>query len=247
MSGPELLAAIAIAFLAASCQSLTAFGFALVMVPLLSLIWDVKSAVVTSTLLGTIILLPLLLEVRSHVRLGMAARLLLGSLVGIPLGVIVLDRIDPDALKLLVGAVVIIASVLMYFAPQVRWPEAGGTTAVIVGAVSGLLRAATSMSGPPSVLYILGTEREIETFRGTLLAFFLPASVITVVGLAAAGRVTPDVLRTSAIGLPAVAAGFFVGGWVRSWMPDRVFRTVVLAVLVVTSVAVIVSASGSLM
>lgn len=246
MGGPALAGAIAIAVLAASCQSLTGFGFALVMVPLLSLIWDVKPAVVTSTVLGTIILLPLFLEVRSHVRLGVAGRLLLGSLLGIPLGVVVLDQIDPEVLKLLVGAVVIMASLLLYVAPQVRWPEAGGATAVIVGALSGMLRAATSMGGPPSVLYILGREREMETFRGTLLAFFLPASVIAVVGLAAAGRVTPEVLRTSAIGLPAVAAGFFVGGWVRSWMPDRVFRTVVLAVLIATSLAVIVSASRSM-
>jgi uncharacterized membrane protein YfcA len=216
------------------------------MVPLLSLIWDVKSAVVASTLLGTIILVPLFLEVRRHVRLGMAGRLLLGSLLGIPLGVVVLDLIDPQALKVLVGAVVIMASLLLYVAPQVRWPQAGGTVAVMVGALSGMLRASTSMGGPPSVLYLLGIERDLEAFRGTLLAFFLPASLITVVALAAAGRVTPEVLRTSAVGLPAVAAGFFLGGWVRSWMPERVFRTVVLGVLIVTSVAVIVSASGSL-
>jgi uncharacterized membrane protein YfcA len=102
------------------------------------------------------------------------------------------------------------------------------------------------MGGPPSVLYVLGVERGVESFRGTLLAFFLPASVITVVALAAAGRVTPEVLRTSAVGLPAVVVGLFLGGWVRSWMPERVFRTVVLGVLIATSVAVIVSASGSM-
>jgi uncharacterized membrane protein YfcA len=246
LSGPVLAGAIAITVLAASCQSLTGFGFALVMVPLLSLIWDVKSAVVMSTTLGTIMLVPLLLEVRRHVSVGIAGRLLLGSLVGIPLGVVVLDRIDPEALKVLVGAVVIIASLLLYFAPQVRWPDAGGSTAVVVGAISGMLRGSTSMGGPPSVIYLLGVERHMETFRGTLLAFFLPASVITVVVLAAAGKVTPEILRTSAIGLPALVAGLFLGGWVRSWMPESVFRAVVLGVLIATSIAVIVSASGSM-
>ena len=50
----------------------------------------------------------------------------------------------------------------------------------------------------------------------------------------------------SAIALPALLAGLILGGWVRSWMPESVFRTVVLGVLIATSIAVIVSASGSM-
>ncbi|NIM31719.1 MAG: sulfite exporter TauE/SafE family protein, partial [Pseudomonas stutzeri] len=45
----------------------TGFGFALVMVPLLSLVWDVKLAVVTTTLLGTAALVPLAIEARQHI------------------------------------------------------------------------------------------------------------------------------------------------------------------------------------
>jgi len=236
-----------IALLAATCQSLTAFGFALVMVPLLSLAWEVKPAVVTSTLLGTVILLPLTLEARHHVSSGRAARLLAGSLVGIPAGVVLLDRIDPEALKILVGAVVIAASLLVYFVPQVRWPEARGATPLTVGMITGVLRASTSMGGPPAVFYLLGTERRMEAFRATLLAFSLPMSLLTILGLAVAGQVTGEVVRASAIALPAVAVGLILGRWMRPWIAEEVFRTVVLAVLIATSVAVIISAAGELM
>ena len=247
MSNLVLTGAIVIALVAATCQSLTAFGFALVMVPLLSLAWEVKPAVVTSTLLGTVILLPLTLEVREHVRPARAARLLAGSLLGIPAGVVLLDRIDPEALKVLVGAVVIVASLLLYTLPQVSWPEARGATSLVVGMISGMLRASTSMGGPPAVLYLLSTEREMEGFRATLLAFSLPASVVTVVALAVAGQVTGEIVRASAIALPAVAVGLILGRWMRAWIDEEVFRTVVLAVLILTSVAIIVSASGRLM
>jgi uncharacterized membrane protein YfcA len=243
LSGAALVAAIVITCGAALCQSLTAFGFALVMVPLLSLAWDVKSAVVTSTVLGTIALLPLLFEVRRHVRLGAAAALATGSLAGIPAGLFILDWIDPEALKILVGVTVIAASVLFYQVREVRATRAGVLPAVAAGAVSGVLRASTSMGGPPAVLYLLSVERDKETFRGTLLAFFLPTSLVTIVGLAAVGRVTPDVLRTSVIALPALVVGMVVGAWLRYRVREELFRLLVLLFLILTSISVIISAA----
>lgn len=243
MTDAALVAAIFIACGAALCQSLTGFGFALVMVPLLSLAWDVKSAVVTSTVLGTVSLLPLLFEARRHVRLAAVAALVAGSLAGIPAGILLLDWIDPEALKILVGLTVIAASVLVYQVREVRTTRAGVMPAVAAGVVSGVLRASTSMGGPPAVLYLLGVEKDVEAFRGTILAFFLPMSLVTIVGLAAVGRVTPDVLRTSAIALPALVVGLVIGAWLRYRVREELFRLLVLMLLILTSVGVIISAS----
>jgi uncharacterized membrane protein YfcA len=247
LTDAALAAAIAITLGAAVCQSLTGFGFALVMVPLLTLAWDVKSAVVTSTVLGTTALLPLLFEARRHVRLATVAALLTGSLLGIPGGILLLDWIDPEALKILVGVTVIAASLLVYRVREVRSMRAGVAPAVAVGAVSGVLRASTSMGGPPAVLYLLGAERNLEVFRGTLLAFFFPMSLITIVGLAAVGRITPDVVRTSAIALPAMVVGLVVGAWLRYRVREEAFRLLVLLILILTSVGVIVSALRGLL
>jgi len=86
----------------------------------------------------------------------------------------------------------------------------------------------------------------MEEFRSTLLAFFLPSSLLTVIGLAVVGRVTPEVLATSGVALPALAVGLLAGAWLRFRVQQEVFRTVVLAVLVFTSIGVIISASGGL-
>jgi uncharacterized membrane protein YfcA len=244
LTGYVIAGAVGIAFLAAGTQSLTGFGFALVMVPLLSLIWDVKLAVVTSTLLSTAATVPLTVEVRRRIRPWKVVPLLLGSLLGIPAGIVILDRIDPEALKILVAAVVIAASLIVYFAPRVKLGGSGVGTPLLAGVLSGILRTSTSMGGPPAVLYMLSREREIEEFRSTLLAFFLPSSLLAVAGLAIAGRVTPEVLGTSAVALPPLAVGLLVGAWLRLRVQQEVFRTVVLAVLVSTSIGVIISASA---
>jgi len=246
LTGAALAAAIVITCGAALCQSLTGFGFALVMVPLLSLAWDVKSAVVTSTVLGTVILLPLLFEARRHVRLATAAALVAGSLAGVPAGILLLDWIDPEALEILVGVTVVVASVLVYRVREVSTTRAGVIPAVAAGAVSGILGGSTSMSGPPAVLYLLGSEKDMEAFRGTILAFFLPMSLVTIAGLAAVGRVTPDVVRTSVIALPALVVGLVIGAWLRYRVREELFRLLVLVFLILTSIGVIVSASLAL-
>jgi hypothetical protein len=99
------------------------------------------------------------------------------------------------------------------------------------------------MSGPPAVLYLLGTEKDVEVFRGTILAFFLPMGLVTIAGLAIVGRVTPDVVRTSAIALPALVIGLVVGAWLRYRVREELFRLLVLLFLILTSVGVIISAS----
>jgi uncharacterized membrane protein YfcA len=244
LSAEIIAAAVAIAFLAAACQSLTAFGFALVMVPLLSLAWEVKPAVVTSTVLGTLILLPLLYEVRGHIRPRRVVPLFLGSLVGIPLGIVVLERIDATAL--MVALVVIVAALLVYLSPEVPFKRSVPPLSFLVGGLSGALRAATSMGGPPVVLYTLTFEREVERFRATLLAFFLPASLVTIAGLAIAGRIDGDVLLATAVGLPAAVLGSMAGQWARTRVSEAIFRLVVLGVLFASSGAVLASAASDL-
>ena len=240
------MAAAAIVFLAAACQSLTAFGFALVAVPLLSLAWEVKPAVVTSTVLGTLILLPLLYEVRGRVSIGRVVPFYLGSLVGVPLGLLVLERIDAVALEVVVASVVIVAGLLIYFSPDLHLKRPLVPLSLLVGGLSGALRAATSMGGLPVALYVLTFEHEVERFRATLLAAFLPTSLLTVVGLTIAGRINGDVLLVAVVALPAVALGSLSGRWARGHVSEDLFRLVVLGVLFASSGAVLTSAAGAL-
>ena len=246
MTEAELAGVIGIAFLAAGCQSLTGFGSALVAVPLLSLYLDAKLAVVISTLLSTIVSAPLLLEVRRQVRLAKVAPLAIGSVVGVPIGILILREVDAGVLKLLVAAVVILASVLLFLAPQFTFGGRNVLSSLVTGALSGLLRASTSMAGPPVVLYTLSHEKEIEEFRSTVLAMFLATSVLAVPGFIFVDLISRDALKATAVALPGMALGLLVGTRLRWRVQPERFRTLVLAVLVITGIGVIVSASGVL-
>jgi uncharacterized protein len=237
-----LVVGIAIAFLAAACYAVTGFGFALVMTPLLAVTWDVKSAVATSVVLSTVALLPLLIEVRAHVPLARAFVLVVGSFVGIPLGVGILQALNADALQVLVASTVIVAALWLYFRPAVEGARDSGTRQLATGFVSGVVGGSTSMGGPPIVLYLLGREHEVQAFRATLLAFFLPGSILQIVLFAGVGRITGDVLLLVGAALPAIVAGLLAGTWLRRHVRPERFSAVVVAVLVVTSGGVLISA-----
>ncbi|MEX0800321.1 MAG: sulfite exporter TauE/SafE family protein [Dehalococcoidia bacterium] len=244
MPADILAAAVAIAFLAALCMSVTGFGFALTMAPLLTLAWDVKQAVAATVVLSLMTVLPNLLQVREHVVPGRVFVMLAGYLLGLPLGVLLLERLGSDSLKIFVASTVLVASVIAYASPALHIGRNANFWGVTAGVASGALGPSTSMNGPPVVLYLLGLDSHVERFRGTILAYFFPAGVLTVTALAIAGRITGDTLLVAAVAIPALVAGTVAGSWLRKRLDPNRFRTLVLAVLIVSSAAVLLSAIG---
>ena len=139
---------------------------------------------------------------------------------------------------------VILASALLFLAPRLTFGGRNTLSSLVTGALSGLLRASTSMAGPPVVLYTLSHEQEIEEFRSTVLALFLVTGVLTVPGFIVADLISRDALVATAVAIPGMAVGLLVGSRLRLRVQPKLFRTLVLAVLVITSIGVIVSASG---
>jgi len=229
-----LIAAIAIAFAAAACQSVTGFGFALVMTPLLAVAWDVKPAVATTQLLSLLVNVFVLAQVREHVSYERLPALYFGFLLGVVPGLLFLDRVDGDVLQITLGVVVILATAVLYFQPSIGGGSDSLRLRIGVGAVSGASGAATSMGGPPVVLYLLGRET-VSRFRATLLAYFFPSSIITLLAFVAVGRITDDVLVVGAASAPAIIAGVYAGAWLRHVIDAGVFRRLVVALLVVMS------------
>jgi len=226
---------ILVALLASVVQSVTAFGFALVAVPCLVLVLDVRDTVVVVTLmaLGSEVLLAF--RVWDDVRWPTVGTLLVGSWVGMPLGLLVLLQVPEDELRLLVGlAVVVMAGAL---AAGLRITARGRKTELAVGALSGVLQTSTSMSGPPVVSYLVGRGDERDEFRGVMALYLLAGSVTAAAIFAIAGVISVDALLLSLIGLPAVYAGSLVGSWLVRRIDPELFRRIVIALLMATALS----------
>ncbi len=242
MSVELVIFAVVVAFTAATVQSVTGFGFSLTLVPLLAVAWEPKAAVPVSLLLALATNIALLTQVRGQVTVRRLPGLYLGLLIGVPLGVLFLERVDADTLQIAVGAVVFAATVLLYLQPSIDAGHDPFALRLGAGMMGGALGSATSMNGPPVVLYLLGREPEIDRYRATLLAYFLPSGVLAVAALVIVGRVDADVLIVAGAALPAVLAGILMGGWLRTHLNQERFRRAVVGVLITTSISVTVLA-----
>ncbi len=88
--------------------AMTGFGFNLVLVPLLSLIYDPKATVVLALTVGLAVKAPLFLKLHKLVQPRVIAPLTLASFVGSIGGSRLILYADPSLLRVIIGATVLL-------------------------------------------------------------------------------------------------------------------------------------------
>lgn len=244
MELPVIAFVIVVVLVAATAQTLVGFGFALVAVPFFVVTLDVKDAIVVTTLLGMVNSGMLGWQSRSHVPWPTVLWMLIGSLVGMPIGLAVLILAPEDALRIAVGvSTIVMAGVL---ASGVEFGSASISSELGVGLVSGILNTSTSMNGPPVVLYLQSLHQPPRAFRAALAVFFLTVSAMSLVAFFVTGVVTAYAVGLAALALPAVAAGSVAGHALFGRTKPALFRRLVFALLILAACSAIVSAVARL-
>jgi hypothetical protein len=78
--------------------------------------------------------------------------------------------------------------------------------------ISGASRVGDEHGCTAGLLYLRGRKLDIHRFRGTLLSFFLSASIVTLALFTFIWRVCSDVLTVGAADVPAIVAGVIILG-----------------------------------
>ena len=221
-------------------QAFTGFGFALVAAPLLFFLIEPKSAIVMIVCLGTVLVLAMTFFYRKHLDLKRVLFLSLGSIIGVIPGAYLLSIMRPTAIKLVVASVIIILSIFLianrfpYLRPFVFWH-------IIIGFCSGLLMAATSMGGPPTVVFLLSQKINKKEFLGTVSASAIILIFFTLFTYGSMGMITEHILKTTAISLPALGVGVLLGTVFVRKIDNRIFRYIAVAVVLVSAIMTIVT------
>ncbi|MFC5929406.1 sulfite exporter TauE/SafE family protein [Cryobacterium melibiosiphilum] len=223
MTGLEI-AIIAVAIVAASAlQASIGFGMGMLAAPVIGLI--------DPTLLpGTVIMLAVLLTAavalkeRSHLDLRGAGWALVGRIPGSLIGAWLVFVLPASGLAWAV-AVVVLGGVVMALS---GWaPVPNRVSLITAGAASGVMGTATSIGGAPMAL--IWQRSRGPQLRGTMSAFFLVGSSISLIALAALGTVTPATLQLAAWMVPAVLVGYVLSRFVNRFLNHRRLRMTALA------------------
>ncbi|WP_182526785.1 sulfite exporter TauE/SafE family protein [Nocardioides dongkuii] len=233
-----LVAAAMVCCLAAATQAVTGFGFALMAVPPLAALTDAVQAVVIATVVGLALTSVSSVRERKHVVTAPASRMVVGGLVGMPLGLVMLTQFDESVLTLLIAGVVIALVLLLAF--RVRLP-AGAGAQWGSGLASGALLTSTGANGPPLVLTLQSMQLPPARSRGTLQTVFWCQELVAVAALVALGEVDAGVVALAAAGAAVCPLGWRLGDLLFVRISPSRFRGVVLACLTASATVSIVS------
>ena len=240
-SAPELLAlAFAIALAAGVVRGITGFGGALVMTPPLALLFGPAVAVPVALLLESVVAAPMLVQTRRDMRWRVILPILATACATVPLGAYVLVSADPDTLRRAIAAIVIAFSLLLLRG----WRYQGRqrvSTSIGLGALSGAMAGATSIGGPPVILYLLSGPDRVETTRANLTLFVAVVSLAGILALWVAGVMTPDAALAGLLLAPGYYGGLIAGGHLFPRFSDTRFRQFTLLLLIVVSAGILIA------
>jgi uncharacterized membrane protein YfcA len=205
LSGAILAVAVA-----SFVRGLTGFGFAIVAMPLLALVYPPVIAVPVATLLQIPSGLPTVLRDWDDTNFRAATIAWIGGMPALLPGVFLLGVLSADVMRLIVGGVVIFSTVALALGPNLgRDPKS--YELVGAGALSGLMQGAVAMSGPPIILLILSSSWNAARCRATLSCIFLLLGTASLVFGSIHGIVNKESVLIAAITVPGLLMGQAIG------------------------------------
>ncbi len=208
----SLLFVLSVVFLATLVRSTVGFGEALIAVPLLALFIPMQVAAPLAVLLSISIAALVVVQDWRQIHLRSASGLLLATVFGIPLGLLVLTSTHQQWMKAGLGVFIILFAAYSLLSPDtLRLNTDNRPLLLLAGLFAGVLGGAYGMNGPPLVIYGSLRRWSPQQFRATLHAYFLPASILGMVGYWRTGLWTRTVTREFLFFVPVMLPAVLLG------------------------------------
>jgi uncharacterized membrane protein YfcA len=165
---------------------------------------------------------------------------LIGAAIGVPVGVAILTRANPDQVRIGVGIFLVVYSLYALFRPAMRPMTAGGGVADAgVGFLNGVLAGITGLAGILVTIWcgLRGWPKDQQRtiFQPVAVAIF----VMSAAWLGAKGAMAADTVRLFLFGLPALLAGTWLGMKLYGRLNETMFRRIVLLLLLMSGAALV--------
>jgi len=230
-------------FGAALLYAISGFGFAVLAAPLFLLFLDPARAIQLVIIISTAVSIAVLRGLLQAIAPWLLLRLALGSLVGLPLGLVAFRYADPILVRAAAGAMIFGFAILMAVSRRQSDPPGKGNhwTAfamnpgldLAAGAISGFASALVGQPGPPVLIYLLLAGAAPRTVRATLLAFFALSYGVTLASHAATIGITASTWLAAGILIPFAFLGGLAGRPIGDRLGADTFALLAIALLAV--------------
>lgn len=233
--------------LAAFCQNLTGFAFALIFVGAagaLSLM-PIQDAANIASVLSVV---NALIYLRSHPfepRWELLRPMLASGVAGVVLGLGLLAWLSGHTLhglRVLLGVSIIACAVLLLARSQPRATVSDPRLLWGIGLVSGVLGGLFSTAGPPIVYHLYRQPLAPSLVRQCLVAMFLACALVRLALVLATGQMAAHALWASALALPVVTAVTWLQVRHPPRLPVALVRWIVCTLLLAAGISLLAPA-----
>ncbi|HEX5539785.1 MAG TPA: sulfite exporter TauE/SafE family protein [Methylophilaceae bacterium] len=211
------------------------FGSVLFMLPVLNVFLPPSTSIGVMMWVDLFSNVQLLPDARRDSSIATVLPLMLGTFVGMPVGVHVLLTVDPAAMKIVICGAILAAAFVLLSGWRYRRPAGPGTFGA-AGALSGLIMGTTAIAAATPLFLAASSHRAAENRANYIIWVFL-ATILLIVLLAWNSALAVGNIRTIVVLTPAYLIGITIGIRLHKRAKERTTRGVVLALVIAVALA----------
>ncbi|MFW0885044.1 sulfite exporter TauE/SafE family protein [Candidatus Acidulodesulfobacterium sp. H_13] len=235
----DIIAGIVIVLIAFFVRATIGFGSGLISVSLLTIFIPISitvPAVFVLDFLGSILLGAYDFK---EVEWNDLSYLLPATVFGLLFGAYILKYADPQKLTIFLGIFILAYVIYAMSIKQDKLPYVKNTIGVPLGFLGGFIGSLYGGGGPPIVAYLQMKHHGKRTFRATFQIVAITDSVFRLFIYTFLGLLTLKALKLSAVLIPPVLIGLFLGNKFHFVINQKTFYYMVMIILSLAATALI--------
>ena len=214
------------------------FGIGLTASPILLFVHEPQTVVVILNTASVFLLTLVVFRSRRELPIRELGPIAIAGAFGVPVGVFMLTSLSDTVLRAGIAGLILLMAVAV--ARDIRLPQtASHVVGPAVGFVVGALVTGLAIGGPLVVLLLMGRGFPGTVVRESTAFYYLVIAVVAVIAYALTGLFTTERMAVILMVSPVMLLGFGVASLIVRRLNEERFRRGVLALIVVTSVAVL--------
>lgn len=216
------------------------FGFAVIAVVGLNFFFEPKQSVAIVLCLDVICSLNLWKQAVKQADFPTLKNLIIGSILGIPIGYSFLLILPSETLKLLICIGILTLAALL-FSDFRAFNAAKNKTKIGFGIASGAGTASASIGGPMIVYYMLASSLTTSTQRATMILFFITSEGLAVLTLIMGGIVDSTLPQALLVLTVPTLIAVYIGQYLFNKKPPQSLKSFALPIMVFVAILGIIN------
>ena len=224
-----------IVFIASIIRGFNGFGFSATCISGFSFILPAIEIVPIILILEVLISIFMIPYIWNKIDWGFVSKILVGIIIGSPIGLLLLKYLDPEITHLSVCIIIIFFSFLLmkgYSNQNIN----NNSGKFLTGIVSGTLNGLTTLGGMPVALFLLVTSIQQLIIRGSLAALFFITDIFAFILSFFAGIVDMTTIYRNIPLIIILPIGVFIGNKFFVKSKEETYRKVVFYFLILISI-----------